>query len=169
MIKVKLVITFLTLLGAGLALGLGGCAATLINYSAEAKKIDPQTSYPPVEPYKVVFFSSKGDFPPDLHAVLVADLSSPMNTNWSYDALLREFLKKAGELGANAVVLERLDKEDTGLSDVIYKGTATAYRITKQNQSEIPDLNSFYGATQNPDPPASKSKVIYSYPGMSSQ
>jgi len=148
---------------------LNGCVVTLVHYQAKAKIIDPRASYPPVDPGKVYFFPSKDDFPQEIYAAKIAELVSPMNSNWNYDDLLREFRKKAGELGANAIVLERVDTENAGLSSLIYKGSATAYRLRREDPAETLDPGSFYKATQNPDPPQNKTRVIYSYPGMSAQ
>ena len=167
--KNNLKATFWFLTWSGFSLGLAGCVVTIVHPAAEAGKLYSQDSYPPLEPSKVFFFPSKGDFPPDFKVVQVADLKSPPNSDWDYEFLVREFQKKAGDLGANAVVLERVDRENAGLSSLIYKGTATAYRLTGLGSSEASNLKSCFKATQNPDPPAPKSKVIYSYPGMSAQ
>jgi len=156
-------------LAAGLGLCLGGCAATLARRPAEARQYGPQTSFSPIESYRVFFFPSKEDLPKDYKITPVAELKSPSGADWDEEALFEEFLKKAGELGANAVVLERMDKVEGAGGSLTYKGSATAYRLTQDGSPDAPNLKSEYKATREPEPPQDKSKVIYSYPGMSSQ
>lgn len=157
------------LLAAGLGLCLGGCAATLANHPAEAQPYDPQASYPSIEPYKVFFFPSKADLPGDYQITPVAELKSPADADWDADTLFEEFLKKAGEVGANAVVLESMDKVEGEGGHLSFQGRATAYRLTRADSPDAPNLRSAYKATREPEPPAGKTKAIYSYPGMSSQ
>jgi hypothetical protein len=149
--------------------GLSGCAGTLVRYPADANMIDSHGPYPIVDADKVVYFPTKEDLPTDLHMIAIAELVSPANSNWTFGDLVMEFQKKAGELGANAIVLERVDTENNGSERPAYKGKAMAYRFYKETPSEFYDMKSSYKSTQMPDPPIPKGTVIYSYPGISSQ
>ncbi len=139
------------ILGAGFALGLCGCALTFYHYPATAQTFDPEASFAALKPDEVYFFISKEAFPPGLQSVPVGYLFSPLNTNWSYQDIIQEFQKKAAEIGANAVVFEKLNVEGGGIGYGVYKGRATAYRLFKQNPSEDVDLSSTQYGTQNPD------------------
>jgi len=161
----RLLTTFF-LLGTGLILGLNGCAEHLVHFSATANMLESQGPYPTIDTDKVTYFPSKEDLPVDLHKITVAELISPEHSNWSYEELLTEFQKKAGELGANVIVLERVDTENGEAGNTIYKGRGIAYRFYRDNPTEFLNLTSYYKATQVPDRPIAKTKVLYSYPGI---
>jgi len=135
----------------GLALGLGGCAIGFYAYPAMAQRVDDQTAYPALKPAEVYFFLSKEAFPQGLRSIPVATLLTPWQAEWSYGDLVREFQKKAAEVGANAIIFDGVgtSKKDMGL--LIYHGHAIAYRLFKQSPSEDMDLSSTQYGTQNPD------------------
>jgi hypothetical protein len=151
-----------------LILGLNGCTVTLIQYPVNAQLYDSKTTYPPFDPAVVFFFPSKNDLPSNLQAIPVAEMVSPDNSTYTYENLLDEFRKKAGAVGANAVVIERVDTQDVALDHPLYRGRAIAYRLYKDNPSDNLDLSSFASATQNPAMPESDTKAIYTYPGINS-
>jgi hypothetical protein len=151
-----------------LIFGLNGCTVTLIQYPVNAQLYDSKTTYPPFDPSIVVFFSAKKDLPSNLQTIAVGEMVSPDNSTYTYQDLLDEFRKKAGEIGANAVVIERVDTVDASLTHPLYRGRAIAYRLYKDNPSENLDLSSFSNATQNPTAPDSDTKAIYTYPGINS-
>jgi len=136
---------------AALALGLAGCGITLHQYPASADRYDSQAAYPALQPQEVYFFLSKDAFPPDLRFVPVARLWAPWNAEWSYQDLLREFQKKAAEIGANAVVFERVSTSKLDYGYLCYSGQAIAYRLYAQNPPEAADLSSAQYGTQTPD------------------
>ena len=136
----------------GLLLALNSCAVSLYNYPATARMFDSQSSFPALRPQEVYFFLSKDAFPPDLQSVPVGTLLTPWNNQWSYQDLVREFLKKAAEIGANAVVFDRVQRSKMDYGFLSYSGQATAYRLYKQDPSEEVDLSSSQYGTQTPDP-----------------
>ncbi|HEY5039919.1 MAG TPA: hypothetical protein VIJ93_12675 [bacterium] len=135
----------------GLALGLGGCAVGLYHSPAVAEKVDPKTSYPPLDPNEVYFFLSKDAFPQGLLSVPVGSIRAPSNTEWARKDLIREFQKKAAEIGANAIVFDSVQPGDEAFGYRIYKGIATCYRLFKKDPSEDVDLSSTRYGTQDPD------------------
>jgi hypothetical protein len=136
---------------AGLALGLGGCAVSLYQYPAVVNRFDRKISYPALQPTEVYFFLSKDAFPQGLQSVPVGSLRAPSNTEWSRKDLLREFQAKAAEIGANALVFDYVQPGDEAYGFRIYKGSATAYRLFKNDPSEDVDLSSTRHGTQDPD------------------
>jgi hypothetical protein len=146
----------------GLTVVLNGC----IHWPIDIKKNYSQVPYPPVNENEVVFIPSVVDFPLNSKAIRVADLASNSSNYESYQVLLKMFQKKAGELGANVVVLDRTDMQNNWVDNVLYFGTATAYRLYKKNPSENLDLRYYFKASQSPPEP--KSKVILTYPDIKS-
>ncbi len=136
---------------AGLALGWGGCAVGLYQYPAVAQMADPQASYPALQPSEVYFFISKDAFPKELQSGFVGTLMSPSNTQWTRKDLIREFQKKAAEIGANAIIFDRVQPSNEGFGFQIYQAGASAYRLFKQSPSEDVDLSSAKYGTQDPD------------------
>ena len=134
-----------------LALGWGGCAVGLYQYPAVAQMADPQSSYLALQPGEVYFFISQEAFPKDLQSVLVGTLMSPSDSQWTRKDLIREFQKKAAEIGANAIIFNRVQPTNEGFGFRIYQAGATAYRLFKQNPSEDADLSSTQYGTQDPD------------------
>jgi hypothetical protein len=130
---------------------LGGCAIGLYQYPAIAQKIDYQTSYPPYQAQEVYFFLSKDAFPADTRSIPVATLLTPANVQWTYRDLVREFQKKAAEIGADAVVFDQVGSSNLSYGFRIYSGTATAYRLFKKDPSEDVDLSNAPYGTQDPD------------------
>ncbi len=137
---------------AGLALSIGGCGFTLLyEYPAVVKKFDPQASLPALQPNEIYFFLSKDAFPPDLQSVAVGTLLTPPNSQWSYEKLIQGFQKKAAEIGANAVVFDKVERDKLEFGFYYYKALATAYRLYKQSPPEDVDLSATQYGTQNPD------------------
>jgi hypothetical protein len=139
------------LLCAAMALGLDGCAVGLYQYPAVAQLADPQYSFPALQPNEVYFFLSKDAFPKDLQSAPVGSLMSPSNSEWTRKDLIREFQKKAAEIGATAIIFDRVQPSNEGFGFKIYQAGATAYRLFKQSPTEDVDLSSTQYGTQDPD------------------
>lgn len=143
---------FGSLLFTGLALCLGGCVSlSLYQNPAIANKFDPQTAYAPFQPQEVYFFLSKDAFPQELRSIPVAALLTPWSSEWTYKELIREFQRKAAEVGANAVVFDHVETSNLSYGFLKYSGQATAYRLFRQDPSENVDLSTAPYGTQNPD------------------
>lgn len=115
------------------------------------RKFDSQSSLPALQPNEVYFFLAKENFPADLQSLPVGTLTTPPNSQWTYNKLVSEFQKKAAEMGANAVVFEKVEKDKLEYGFLYYKGFATVYRLYKQEPVEDVDLSSSPNGTQMPN------------------
>ncbi len=134
-----------------LVLSLSGCSLFLQKHSALARISDPEVSFTPLSTQEVYYFISKEAFPPELQYLPVAELLTPYPSQWTYRDLVQEFQKKAAEVGANAVVFDRVNKTKLDFGYWAYEGHATAYRLYRQTPKEDVDLSASQFGTQDPD------------------
>ncbi len=139
------------LFGVGLALGLGGCGIGLYDDPAVVRNDYSQAPLPPLKTNDVYFFLSTAAFPPDLVSVPLGTLYTPEDSQWSRAKLIQKFQERAAQIGANAVVFNKIGTGKMAMGFLFYTGYATAYRLFKQSPSEDVDLSASEYGTQNPD------------------
>lgn len=85
-----------------------GCVTT------RATLLDPTVRYPSTDPSMVRIFTTEEELE-DYEFVRVAIISSSGNTSWtSRTEMIESMRKKAGEMGANAILMPDIDEPSAG-------------------------------------------------------
>ncbi len=91
-----------------LAVFVTGCVTT------RATLLDPTARHPAVDPATVRIFTSEAELE-KYEFVRVAIISSSGNTSWtSRTQMMESMRKKAGEMGANAILMPAIDEPSAG-------------------------------------------------------
>ena len=92
-----------------------GSAIVMGCISTKAVLLDPSAPrYPVEQPDKVRIFTSEEELA-DYEYVRVAIINSSGNTTWSTQTQMIESIrKKAGEMGANAILMPKIDEPSAG-------------------------------------------------------
>ena len=121
-----------------LGLFVSGCITT------KATLLDPTAQYAPVHPALVRIFTSEEELA-EFEFVRVAIIDSEGNTTWtSRSKMLESMRKKAGEMGANAILMPAIDEPSAGakIAGAVFgtgatrRGEVIALRILGPKESD---------------------------------
>ena len=121
-----------------LGLFVSGCITT------KATLLDPTALYTPVHPALVRIFTTEEELA-EYEFVRVAIIDSEANTTWtSRSKMLESMRKKAGEMGANAILMPAIDEPSAGakIAGAVFgtgatrRGEVIALRILGPKESD---------------------------------
>jgi len=133
--------TNITLCTLGLLFILSGCVSTSVT------KLDPNANYPKVDQDNVSVYMTPKDIPCDFKKV--AMINTKAGYGWKTEKSIKAARKKAGEMGANGLVIDKI--KDPGTGDKVAnfflgtgankKGTYVAIRTFDRGCSDNSDGN----------------------------